>query len=251
MDQKNTIQIYGVFILAVLFQMNKRRLAEDDDMFSCQVCFENYESSGNHLPRIFPCSHTACHKCVKQLIEETGHSVYDSILHRLVEEFKCPKCRKKHIACYGAISFPENPYLVKMVEDRERRRAEDFQLCIIHNRELSFYCRDAECDTAICSLCLVKGHLNHNVIDLIEEHRERLETRIEFLNMKKKEQELVRDKGTDSLKTLMEMKNQHMNEFDSMISDVENNIARAEGNIDSTEEELEEDRETGCICICI
>ena len=85
---------------------------------------------------------------------------------------------------------------------------------------------------------LVKSHMNHNVIDLIEEHRERLETRIAFVNNNKTEQELVRNKSKDSLKSLVEMKNQYMNKFDSMIKDVETNITHTSSNIQSMEEEL-------------
>ena len=161
----------------------------------------NYESSGDKLPRIFPCSHTACHACIKRLIQYTGRPVYYKKDLVPGAELVCPKCRKKHRANSGAKSFPENPYVMKMVEDLEKRQTEEFQFCNSHKRELSFHCKDSGCNIAICSRCLVKSHLNHNVIDLIEEHRERLETRIAFLNSNKTEQELVRIKSRGSLKT--------------------------------------------------
>ena len=66
-------------------------------------------------------------------------------------ELVCPKCRKKHDAHNGAKSFPENPYLVKMVEDFQKRQAEEFQMCNSHNGELSFHCNGS--NTTICSLC--------------------------------------------------------------------------------------------------
>ena len=209
----------------------------DDDMFSCPVCFENFGSSGDKLPRIFPCSHTACHECIKRLIKYTGVSLHNKNVLVPRAELVCPKCQKVHRA-YTAKSFPENPYVMKMVGDLEKRQVEEFQLCNNHNRELSFYCNDSGCNTAICSLCLVKSHLNHNVIDLIEEHRDRLETRIAFLNSCQTEQELVRNKSKDSLKTLMKMKKEYMNKFDSMITDVETNVAQAESNIEHLKDEL-------------
>ena len=262
---------------------SNRRLTEEDDMISCHICFHNYELLGDKLPRIFPCSHTACHKCIESLIRDR-------------RELICPKCRETHRvrSLSGARSFPENPYVVKMVEDLRKRRkeeekrqaeekkrqadeekrrveeakrqaeeekrrveeakrqaeeekrraeevkrrAEEFPLCNSHKRELSFQCKDSTCDTTICSLCLVKNHLKHNVIDLIEEHRERLETRIAFLDNNKSEQELVRNKSEDNLKILRDMKNQHMNTFDSMIKDVEINVVFAKSYIEKMAEEL-------------
>ena len=221
----------------------KRRLIAqdddvDDDMLSCQVCFENYESSGEKLPRIFPCSHTVCHACIKRLIQYISVPTYGKFVRHVSAELVCPKCRKKHAAENEVRSFPGNPYVLKMVEDKEKKKSAEFQLCSSHNRELSFFCKDSACNTPICSLCLVKSHLNHSVIDLIEEHRERLETRIAFLQSYKTEQELVRNKSRGSLKTLMEMKNQYMSKFDSMIKDVQTNVAHAESNIGNMRDEL-------------
>ena len=32
------------------------------------VCFESYEETGDHLPRLLPCTHTLCHTCVSAMI---------------------------------------------------------------------------------------------------------------------------------------------------------------------------------------
>ena len=36
---------------------------------ACQICFEDFEESGDHVPRLLPCTHTLCEKCLKQLVQ--------------------------------------------------------------------------------------------------------------------------------------------------------------------------------------
>ena len=44
--------------------------AEDVDIRNCPVCFEPYEESGGHVPRILPCYHTLCEVCVGGLLAQ-------------------------------------------------------------------------------------------------------------------------------------------------------------------------------------
>ena len=218
---------------------NKRKLTEEDDMFSCPICFENYQASGDHLPRIFPCSHTACHECIKRLLRRNPQLVGNKHVHRPSAELVCPKCRKKHAAENEVKSFPENPYVLKMVEDKEKKKSTEFQMCESHKRELSLYCKDKGCNQTICQLCLVKNHRNHNVVDIIEEHRNRLKGRTRFLSEMRFEQQLVRKKSKDNLEMLRQQRTEYINKFDSMIKEVESKVARSESNIQDIDDELE------------
>ena len=58
----------------------------DEDM-TCSARFEAYTEIGDHIPRILPCYHTLCEKCIRQLI-----------LHKKLE---CPECRANHEAKHG------------------------------------------------------------------------------------------------------------------------------------------------------
>ena len=55
-----------------------------DDLTNCSVCFELYAENGDHVPRILPCFHTFCEKCIQQLFRG-----------RLLT---CPECRITHSA---------------------------------------------------------------------------------------------------------------------------------------------------------
>ena len=36
-------------------------------ILTCQICLEDFEETGDHVPRILPCSHSLCEKCLKEL----------------------------------------------------------------------------------------------------------------------------------------------------------------------------------------
>ena len=38
-------------------------------ILACQICLEDFEEAGDHVPRILPCSHSLCEKCLIQLIQ--------------------------------------------------------------------------------------------------------------------------------------------------------------------------------------
>ena len=59
-----------------------------DRMTNCSVCFEPYEGKGDHVPRILPCSHTFCERCIRDLLDEGV--------------FHCPECKVPHPVENGA-----------------------------------------------------------------------------------------------------------------------------------------------------
>ena len=64
-----------------------------DGLTNCPVCYEEYLESGDFVPRILPCHHSVCEKCVKALLTDS--------------RLTCPECRKRHHATAGAESFPQ------------------------------------------------------------------------------------------------------------------------------------------------
>ena len=81
--------------------MAKAALDNLEHILACQICLEDFEETGDKVPRILPCSHTVCQKCLAQLIRQ-----------KLV---KCPECRLKHKAKNDVKSFPQNKYILAFV----------------------------------------------------------------------------------------------------------------------------------------
>ena len=147
----------------------------EEDM-SCSVCFEPYTEIGEHIPRILPCYHTLCEKCIRQLI-----------LHK---KLQCPECRANHEAKHGPTSFKQNKYILtnvrretkikeavsleKFKEESGRYSSGDLKMmiCEKHGKELSLYCKEVKCQLTICQKCLIKNHVGHDVVDLEEEREE-------------------------------------------------------------------------------
>ena len=69
------------------------------------MCLEVYQD-----PKIFPCSHTLCLKCLEDL-----HNKNDN---RKV--IVCPLCKAKHkIPERGVGSFPENQHVAQLIVERQ------------------------------------------------------------------------------------------------------------------------------------
>ena len=110
-------------------------MEELDETTTCPVCYEAFNTMEN-IPRIMPCSHTACEKCMKELLRED---------HGLV----CPECRKKHATTNGVVAFPQNKYIFKLLKNNAEVR--NFEMCKTHSRELSLYCRGTDCKSQYAS----------------------------------------------------------------------------------------------------
>ena len=140
-------------------------MAAVDDSTSCPVCFEDYKEVGNGIPRILPCSHTLCTKCIEDMLKGKTADRSRSML-------ECPECRTKHPAPSEFRSFPQNKYIVSQM-----RRSEDleFESCKKHKREVSLFCKENDCKTPICSRCLTTDHKGHKFHDLQEVNNESYE----------------------------------------------------------------------------
>lgn len=135
-------------------------------ILACQICLEDFEETGDHIPRILPCSHTACHKCIGQLIQN--------------KSLTCPECRVKHVA-ENEKCFPQNKYILANVRWKTNTLEEYTEIeqkCEEHRKELGLYCRNAKCQKTICSLCMLKSHRLHNVVEIQEQGREVLKSSI-------------------------------------------------------------------------
>ena len=120
------------------------------DETRCPVCQDNYLPTGLQSPRILPCGHSECGRCV--------HKHQEIAARERENNFRCPVCRTEvSRACH----VPENRYLREMIEKRNECEQ---NFCAVEGhegRELSLYC--ANCKADVCPLCIVELHSGHSL----------------------------------------------------------------------------------------
>ena len=145
----------------VSFTPEHNKMAEGgDDLTNCPVCFDEYTETGDHIPKILPCSHSLCEKCLEVLIRNN--------------KIDCPECRVKHEATSRTRTFPQNKYIVTHLQKRQRSELDSHKLlfggqldkCLQHNTEKSLYCKEDKCKKAVCPICFARHHRNHKSVDL-------------------------------------------------------------------------------------
>ena len=181
---------------------------------SCGVCLEAYNEQDDRVPRLLPCTHTVCERCIKQLIRN----------NTLV----CPVCRKKHRAGNNEKSFSQNMYILNHIHDKKNLLKEK-QKCDKHKKELILFCLGEQCQGPICISCLKTDHKGHEWVE-IEEHQK--ETLLKEMRQTRKnlEAKLVRiikvkediDGETDScLKILKKTRDDLIKMTDKMTEEAE------------------------------
>ena len=184
------------------------------DLLSCQVCFDNFEEAGDHVPRLLPCSHTLCEKCVKDLVRNNT--------------LKCPECRKKHRAENEEKSFPQNRYLLAQIQmntSNSKEKKKETDKCEKHGKELILFCFEQICQKAICISCLNVEHKKHEVIEIQEREKEELnkklnqmktdlESKVEIISKAKKD---IAEKSDSCVNKLRKNKEDFVKCFDNMI----------------------------------
>ena len=165
--------------------------------------------------------------------------------------FTCPQCRKKHHAVNGIQSFPQNKYIISLLrKTANSRKEEKFDTCEDHNREMSLYCNGLECQMAVCSLCMIKEHKDHEIKDLQEINKEKRETIVNGVTSLKSDLEVKKesfiitkqelDNMTDACITkIRQKKEEYMRIFDELMHgaiehsrEVKKKIEKGIGNID-------------------
>ena len=156
-----------------------------EHILACQICLEDFEETGDRVPRIMPCTHTLCEICLKQLFKPSNRGDF----------VECPECRMKHKVVNDVRTFPQNKYILtnikRRLEDSAKEAAQsEVAKCEEHGRELILFCKRNECQKAICLTCLTKYHREHDVVDIVEEEKETLAAEVEIIlqNLKEKKQ---------------------------------------------------------------
>ena len=187
-------------------------------LLQCQICFQEFEEDGAHVPRLLPCSHTLCHSCVGQLIQG--------------QKIECPECRKKHEAREEVKSFPQNKYLLTQIKRKpssEEPTAHGFQKCEQHGKEISLFCLEPECNKPICRTCLKKEHKKHEITEIEDQEkevllryvvkiRENLEAKMEIFSTAKKD---ITERRNVVVTQLKKTRQEIISRIDRMIKEAE------------------------------
>ncbi|CAH1781683.1 unnamed protein product [Owenia fusiformis] len=141
-------------------------MCDAEDIFTCQVCFEEY--TPGRQPKLLPCHHSFCIECIQNLTSR-GSKV------------NCPVCRKAHNLCSEDIkNLQTNFYIMSQLPDSssssskkgvsgERMRKQE---CGIHPGVLLVdFCE--ECTRSVCATCetLYCRKLNHNFQPIATAHK--------------------------------------------------------------------------------
>ena len=223
--------------MRVHLSLNKEMADDNQELTNCIVCFEFYTENGDHVPRLLPCHHTVCEKCIKQLLKKTA-------------EVNCPECRKVYKNVNNVQEFQQNKYILSHIREKRREQQEKAavkkHLCEEHGIELYFYCKDISCKKKLCPSCLLE-HMNHHFIPLdqyCEEQRGKLMTDIEILtnNLLCNQQQLLKTKhkiNADceaSVECARDKKNEYINvieeTFNKIIEDVTKQVQKVNRPID-------------------
>ena len=183
-------------------------------LFQCQVCFEDFEDDGAHVPRLLPCTHTLCHTCIGRLVQEG-----------MIE---CPE----HEAKKEEKSFPQNKYIlteIKRKSTQKQPKTHDFQKCDEHGKELSLFCLDPECKKPIYRTCLKKEHKKHEITEIEDQEKEplmkevleikmNLEEKVKIISTVKND---ITEKTNAVLADLKKTKEEIVSHIDMMIKEIE------------------------------
>lgn len=75
----------------------------ENECFECDICCEEFDETGSHVPLVMPCGHTLCFQCVGSL-----------------QTHVCPTC--KHPLSSGdaaTVTFPRNNWLIRCLGVRQ------------------------------------------------------------------------------------------------------------------------------------
>ena len=195
-----------------------------EEILSCQVCFEDFEEDGAHVPRLLPCTHTLCHTCIGQLIQG--------------DKIECPECREKHEAKKEEKSFPQNKYILVHMKRRTPKLQRDqsqTEKCREHGKELNIFCKEPGCQRIICLTCLSHDHKKHEFVEIEERRKEAIDIlqkniKTVTANLERKIQNItkakedVAEKFEKNLKELMMEKEEMMKQYDAMIKETRNQM---------------------------
>jgi tRNA U34 5-carboxymethylaminomethyl modifying GTPase MnmE/TrmE len=125
----------------------KKGVRDLEEEITCAICHEHYTE-----PRVLPCGHYYCKRCLHQLTLRKG----------VGKPFSCPECRKgTTLPERGLDNLPTAFFVNRMKEIHSKLELACGKLsCERHEQPMDIYCYD--CKSLACPYCTIKQHRDHN-----------------------------------------------------------------------------------------
>jgi hypothetical protein len=126
-----------------------------DDTFSCSICLEEFTK-----PKLLPCFHTFCCKCIQQYIDNHGSS----------GTFNCPICRAETSIPTGgkADTFQTNFYLTASLAGRHSLPGIGCEFCVNPATMRCLECGENFCKTCVKPHAKSRASRDHHIVDIVE-----------------------------------------------------------------------------------
>lgn len=152
---------------------------------NCPICYDTYNDK-DKIPRILPCGHTFCQICLLDLRTSniltcpTCRKFFTPEVKQLIKNFTILDYiyNKKSIDQMGGVcpslhgnNSQSNAGLRSGQHEDEREESFVDKFCIKHpQKKTKYFCEN--CQTYICSKCVVGEHKGHQISDhLVEPHQ--------------------------------------------------------------------------------
>ncbi|XP_028646303.1 tripartite motif-containing 13 [Erpetoichthys calabaricus] len=200
-----------------------------EEDLTCPICCCLFDD-----PRVLPCSHNFCKKCLEDILEENR-----TAFHKL--PFKCPTCRKE---ISTALNFMQINYVLRAIVEKynQLKVTPEMSLCKKHTSQpLNIFCSTDL--RLICGFCVTmpehKGHTFWSIEEACQQEKkafvalscqltswhatdvksclERLDTgKKEVLQLVSKDADRVAEYFNRLIQTLEHKKNEILSDFETM-----------------------------------
>ncbi|XP_035536092.1 tripartite motif-containing protein 3-like isoform X2 [Morone saxatilis] len=197
----------------------------DKQFLVCSICLDHY-----HNPKVLPCLHTFCEKCLQNYIPPQSLTL------------SCPVCRQTSILPEkGVAALQNNFFITNLMEvlqrDPECSRPEACNVlesasaatacqplsCPNHEgKVMEFYCES--CETAMCLECTEGEHREHVTVplrDVLEQHKSALKNQLDAVRNRLPQLTAAIELVNDISKQLTERKNEAVTEISNTFDELE------------------------------
>ncbi|XP_058490312.1 tripartite motif-containing protein 3-like isoform X2 [Solea solea] len=197
----------------------------DKQFLVCSICLDHY-----HNPKVLPCLHTFCEKCLQNYIPPQSLTL------------SCPVCRQTSILPEkGVAALQNNFFITNLMEvlqrDPECSRPEACNVlesasaatacqplsCPNHEgKVMEFYCES--CETAMCLECTEGEHREHVTVplrDVLEQHKSALKNQLDTVRNRLPQLTAAIELVNEISKQLSERKNDAVSEISSTFDELE------------------------------
>ncbi|XP_074535830.1 tripartite motif-containing protein 3-like isoform X2 [Halichoeres trimaculatus] len=197
----------------------------DKQFLVCSICLDHY-----HNPKVLPCLHTFCEKCLQNYIPPQSLTL------------SCPVCRQTSILPEkGVAALQNNFFITNLMEvlqrDPECSRPEACNVlesasaatacqplsCPNHEgKVMEFYCES--CETAMCLECTEGEHREHVTVplrDVLEQHKSALKNQLDTVRNRLPQLTGAIDLVNEISKQLTDRKNDAVAEISNTFDELE------------------------------